>query len=60
MVIETLTYRNVTYNLYNTLPHGWKVLKGATTAPKGYKWISNNKSRFSGARKLAFLKEKGE
>ena len=57
MAIETLTYRNVTYNVYNTLPHGWKVLKGATTAPCGYKWISNNKSRFSGERKLGFIKE---
>lgn len=57
MAIETLTYRDVTYKVYNTLPHGWKVLKGATTAPVGYRWICNGKSRFSKGRKLAFLKE---
>lgn len=57
MAIETLTYRNVTYNVYNTLPHGWKVLKGATTAPCGYKWIRSTKSIFDKNKKLAFLKE---
>ena len=57
MAIETLTYRNVTYKVYNTLPHGWKVLKGATTAPKGYKWIRSTKSIFDKNKKLAFLKE---
>ena len=55
-----MKYRNKEYPVYETLPNGWIILKGATTAPCGYKWISNNKSRFSGARKLAFLKEKGE
>lgn len=25
----------------------WKPIKGATTAPKGYEWVSNGKSRFS-------------
>lgn len=55
-----MKYRNKEYQVYETLPNGWIILKGATTAPKGYKWISNNKSRFSGERKLAFLKEKGE
>lgn len=55
--MKTLIYRNVAYNVYNTLPRGWKVLKGATTAPSGYRWIHNGKSCFSKERKLAFLKE---
>ena len=57
MAIETLTYRNVTYNVYNTLPHGWIILKRATTAPKGYKWIRSTKSIFDKNKKLVFLKE---
>lgn len=50
-----MKYRDKDYPVYETLPDGWIILKGATTAPKGYKWISNNKSRFSGERKLAFI-----
>ena len=44
----------------NNIPNGWKILEGATTAPKGYKWIYNNKSLFSKKRKKALLKIKGE
>lgn len=32
--------------IYETMPKGWKVLEGATTAPKGYVWIWNVKSLF--------------
>lgn len=28
------------------LPEGWKWTEGALTAPLGYKWASNGKSRF--------------
>lgn len=40
------------YNLpiYEHLPEGWKVDKGATNAPLGYVFINNNKSRFGGER----------
>ena len=41
---------------YTRLPKGWKETKGATTAPKGYTWIDNGKSRFSGKRKSALVK----
>ncbi len=34
--------------IYKRIPKGWKVLKGATTAPNGYVWIWNGKSRFLG------------
>ena len=52
-----MKYRNKEYLVYETLPNGWIILKGATTAPVGYRWICNGKSRFSKGRKLAFLKE---
>lgn len=50
-----MKYRNKEYPVYDKLPKGWVVIKRATTAPCGYKWITNNKSRFSGERKLAFI-----
>lgn len=32
--------------IYVTIPDGWEILNGAHTAPKGYTWIWNKKSRF--------------
>lgn len=46
--------------IVNSIPNGWKILEGATTAPKGYKLIYNGKSLFSKERKKALLKIKGE
>ena len=44
------TYPNLKYGnrypLKDTLPNGWKKLKGALTAPNGYYWASNGKSFF--------------
>lgn len=40
-----------------TLPNGWRVDRDATTAPRGYVWINNNKSRFGGERKSALIRE---
>ena len=40
----------------NEVPKGWRVLEGATTAPVGYKWISNGKSFFSKDFESALLK----
>lgn len=37
------------------IPEGWKPLKGALTAPRGYKWIYNGESLFSGKRKTALV-----
>lgn len=45
-----------TEKIYYTMPEGWDFIKGATTAPTGYKWICNKKSFFSGERKQALLK----
>ena len=34
----------------------WKPVEGANTAPKGYVWISNGKSRFDPERRTALLR----
>ncbi len=41
----------------NKLPKGWVKTKGATTAPNGYYWANNGKSRFKPGRKNALIKE---
>lgn len=43
---------------FDEIPHGWKPIKGASTAPVGYEWISNGKSRFSKDYKIALAKER--
>lgn len=43
--------------VYSRMPKGWKETKGATTAPRGYKWIDNGKSLFGGKHQSAFIKE---
>jgi hypothetical protein len=42
--------------IYDKMPKGWKRLKGAQTAPRGYEWICNGKSRFGGEYRHALLK----
>lgn len=45
------------YHVINgELPKGWVPIKGTLTSPNGYTWVSNNKSRFSGERKSAIIK----
>ena len=41
---------------YDTMPSGWKEIRGATTAPNGYVWINNRKSVFSEEYRHALLK----
>ena len=41
----------------NSLPEGWKFVKGAMTAPVGYKWACNGKSRFKPGYEHALVKE---
>lgn len=43
---------------FDSLPDGWKYLNGATTAPNGYRWASNGKSRFSAEYRHALVKMK--
>ena len=40
----------------NKLPNGWRVIQGAATAPRGYKWVNNGKSLFSKEYEQALLK----
>ena len=42
---------------FDKIPLGWMLIKGATTAPVGYEWISNGKSRFSMDYRIALVKE---
>lgn len=46
--------RGTEYEVINGMPNGW--VKIDMTAPKGYVFASNNKSRFSGQRKTALIK----
>lgn len=46
--------------ILDKLPEGWKYIKNATTAPKGYRWAYNGKSYFSGEREQAMIKDGGE
>lgn len=39
------------------VPEGWRVLHNANAAPKGYKWICNRKSRWSGEYQHALAPE---
>ena len=31
----------------DALPEGWRYIEGALTAPNGFRWACNGKSRFS-------------
>ena len=42
--------------IFEQLPDGWEILEGALTAPIGFAWITNGKSRFSNEFKRGFLK----
>lgn len=44
--LEMLKSRGV--KILDKIPNGWKILKGATTAPRGFVWVWNVKSHFSG------------
>ncbi len=39
-----------------TVPNGYRKTEGATTAPLGFEWYNNGKSRFSGNRKIVLIK----
>lgn len=41
---------NMDILIYNEIPKGWEILNGAQTAPKGYAWIWNKKSRFGASK----------
>ena len=49
-------FKNKGTKILNELPKGWRLIKGAQTAPVGYVWVNNNKSRFSKEYQHALLK----
>lgn len=42
----------------NSVPKGYIKLEGATTAPRGFEWYFNGKSRFGGEYKSVLVKKK--
>ena len=34
-------------HVLDALPEGWRYIEGALTAPTGFRWACNGKSRFS-------------
>ncbi len=55
--MEQIKVNNRLVNVYDELPSGLIVNRLATTVPRGYVWINNNKSRFGGERKSGLIKE---
>ena len=43
--------------IYDEMPEGWALIPNAMTAPKGYAWIWNGKSRFGGEYQQGLLKD---
>lgn len=46
--------------IYDSLPEGWQIKEGAATAPLGYVWIWNGKSRFDGEYRHGLMEIKKE
>ena len=51
-------HRSRGVEIKNSVPKGYIKLEGATTAPNGYEWYSNGKSRFGGEYKSILVKKK--
>lgn len=49
-------FKSIGVKFLDTMPEGWKELKGATTAPNGYIWIWNGKNLFGKEYEQALLK----
>lgn len=48
------------FPIFDEIPTGWSIVKGALTAPCGYELIYNGKSLFSGERRCGLVKCKIE
>lgn len=61
MVVATLKSSNdcVVASILDVLPEGWRYADGAQTAPRGYRWANNGKSRFKPGFERALVKEDG-
>ena len=49
---------DVDTEVLDKIPDGWAVLDGALTAPRGYVWVCNRKSRWGGEYRHALALEK--
>lgn len=52
-----LTFNNPPARIFDAMPDGWVITEGATTAPAGFIWINNGKSRFGGEYAYGLLPE---
>lgn len=58
----TSTEKRIAYNkkigipFLDKMPEGWKIVRGASTAPNGYVWIHNCGNPFEGKSRTALLK----
>ena len=50
------TFVEMGVKILTSMPDGWKDVKGALTAPNGYKWIYNGKPIFGDEYEQALLK----
>jgi hypothetical protein len=57
IMASKIKVNNQEYPVYDKMPEGYRELKNATTAPRGYRWITNSGSMFDKNRKLAFIKD---
>ena len=51
------SFRKQGVEIKDSLPSGYKKDEGATTAPRGYYWANNRKSRFGGEFHQVLVKE---
>ena len=47
------------YPIFESVPAGWHILLGALTAPRGFEWCNNGKSRFGKEYEAGFVRVGG-
>lgn len=55
IAIANRRFPNTPIYINQPIPAGYVKITGATTAPNGFEWYSNNKSRFGGERKTILV-----
>ena len=55
--MSKLPYSHQQTAVLDHVPDGWRVIENANTAPKGFRFVSNNKSRFGGEYRHALVAE---
>lgn len=49
-------FKKIGIPFLDKMPKGWKLIRGASTAPNGYAWIHNCENPFKGGNRNALLK----